>query len=86
MLRNPKICYKSGTIHFKGDRRCIKDAQEGLCRDFPQLILLFCVKTQVINGKIICHIDWQAVLGNPVFLLAIKNQNQNEEDFKAEDN
>jgi hypothetical protein len=86
MLRNPKICYKSGTIHLKGDRRCIEDAQEGLCRDFPQLILLFCVKTQVINGRIICHIDWQAVLGNPVFLLAIKNQNQNEEDFKAEDN
>lgn len=83
MLRNPKICYKSGTIYFKGDRRCIEDAQEGLCRDFPQLVMLFCVKTQVVNGEIICHIDWQAVLGNPVFLLAIKNQKSSEKDIET---
>ena len=71
-------------VYFKGRQIYVSTAQKLLCARYPHLIMGYVVKTEVKNGKIICHVDWQGVFQQKFFQIVIYNLTANGKEANIE--
>lgn len=70
-------------VYFRGRQVHVATVQKLLCLHYPHLIMGYVVKTEVKNGNIICHIDWQGVFQSKFFQILIHNLTDDKEKNSA---
>jgi len=71
-MKGLRICYREEFIYFKKSKVSFKEAEDFLIENFPLFLLEYTVKKTVKGAQVLCHVDWQGVLGSSFFTLLIK--------------